>query len=539
MATSTSTPTGYGSNIRQSLVGKGVNNNDIGYNKATGYVTVKGQDFMKPSKVLDGVSYDTVSGFNKAWNSYQSKSQPSRTSTATTVPSGLVSTRQGLGSYGIDNNRVGYNNGNVTVDNRTFGQPTLNQNGTSYYLPSALQSDYTNFQRNGMTNALMNYQMPTNPYTQQISDQINYLMDYAKNQRDFDPYDTAEYAARKAQAEKSSQQGVRAAQEALGSSGFGRSTMLSDRAQGIQNEANEYLETQILPQIIANEEARRQQQFANIASLLNPLMSQQQYADNRALTERSNIMDTLGYLNNEDQRAFQNSVTAGQLTGNYMPPQAQELVNQILQLKQAAESPNVTREQRAQLSSQADQLRSRLDAFGIDSSLVGANVNYNTARGTQIGIPTLANKELAINAQNQKYNQEMQTKKFEEDVRQFGLQYALQKQAERNDQAYRNSQLALSQDDNMRQWAALDYEMSQPGTVSSPLSANQVLQSMASIYTDPDTEQITSEPSKRKQLIQNVVDSGLSNAEIQAVLSSLGFAREEMQNAIKEAASGN
>lgn len=137
------TPTGYGSNIRQSLVGKGVSNNDIGYNKNTGYVTVKGQDFMKPSKVLDGVSYDTVSNFNNAWNNY-SKSQtqpktPSTTGTVTSVsqyvPKGMVSTRDGLQSFGIDNNSIGYKNGNTTVNGQYFGTPALNMGGTTYYTP--------------------------------------------------------------------------------------------------------------------------------------------------------------------------------------------------------------------------------------------------------------------------------------------------------------------------------------------------------------------------------------------------------------------
>lgn len=64
------TPNGYGSNIRQSLINKGVNNKDIGFNKTSGSVTVKGKDFMKPSKMANGVSFDTQAGFNKAWNSF-------------------------------------------------------------------------------------------------------------------------------------------------------------------------------------------------------------------------------------------------------------------------------------------------------------------------------------------------------------------------------------------------------------------------------------------------------------------------------------
>lgn len=547
------TPTGYGSNIRQSLVSKGVNNNDIGYNKATGYVTVKGQNFMKPAKYLDGTNYDTQSAFNNAWNKY-STSQPTTSSPApTTVPSGMVSARQGLNSYGIDNNRVGYNNGNVTVDNKTFGQPTLNQGGTSYYLPSALQSDYTNFQRNNMNNALMNYQLPENPYSKQISDQLSYLLDYAKNPKPFDPSTSAEWAAYEAQANKQAQAATRGAQEALGTSGFGRSTALSDWAQDNQNKANEYMNTQVLPQLIAADQARQQQQYANVANLLQPLMNQQSYADNRAQTERGNIMDTLGYLNNEDQRGFQNAVTQGQLTGNYMPPQAQELVNQILQLKQAAESPSVTREQRAQLSGQADQLRSQLDALGINSSLIGSNINYNKAKGTQIGIPTLE-------AKNQSFNQNMANKQFayqkardaigdqqwkaqfDQNTKQFGLSYALDKLRETNQQSYQQAQLALASDDNSRAWAQLDYQMSQPTSGSSGgLTANQVLNSMRSLYTDQKTGKLPTDSAQREQMFLSAVDSGLSDAETNQVLSALGFSKSEITSMTKKygGSSGN
>ncbi|WP_421136147.1 hypothetical protein, partial [Staphylococcus warneri] len=98
------TPTGYGSNIRQSLVNKGVSSNDIGYNKATGYVTVKGKDFLKPSKVQNGVSYDTVSNFNKAWNSYQGTQKPvsvaNTSRTTSSVTPGSVAIRSGLTNAG-------------------------------------------------------------------------------------------------------------------------------------------------------------------------------------------------------------------------------------------------------------------------------------------------------------------------------------------------------------------------------------------------------------------------------------------------------
>lgn len=529
-------PNGYGNNIRQSLVGNGINNDDIGFNKSNGYVTVKGQDFMKPSKVLDGVSYDTQSSFNNAWNSYQKSQQPKQPAPSNTVPNGFIQTRDGLGSYGIGNDRIGYNNGNVMVDNRAFGQPTLNQNGTSYYLPSAMQNDYTNFQRNSMTNDLMNYKMPENPYNQQISDQLNYLMNYAKNQQPIDPYSTSEYAARQAQAQRSASQGIRASQEALGSSGFGRSTMLSERAQGIQNDANEYLETQVLPQIIANEQARRQQEYSNLFNLLQPMMNQQAYADQRSQTERGNIMDTLGYLNGEDQRSFQNAVTQGQLTGNYMPPQAQEIVNQILQLKQAAESPGVTAQQRSQLSGQADQLRSKLDAMGVNSNLIGSNINYNTAKGTQIGIPTLENKQfnekMAYQTARDAISDKQWQQKFDQDAQQFGLNYALSQLNQQNDQAYRQAQLALSQDDNARQWVQLENQMYGRVDKYSGMSASQVLNSLKDQFENKGLD--ITQPEGKDTVYRSVVEYDLPEDQEKQVMLSLGLTAKDIKDLDKK-----
>ncbi len=144
---------------------------------------------------------------------------------------------------------------------------------------------------------------------------------------------------------------------------------------------------------------------------------------------------------------------------------------------------------------------------------------------------------------------------FDQNVREFGLNYALQQLAQQNDQAYRQAQLALSQDDNARQWAMLDYEMSNPPTSGSSggLTANQVLQSMQSLYTEPvyntdefgnqtkAGEQLTKDPAKREQMFLNVVDSGLSDAETNQILNSLGMTKQEIDKYMKKygAASGN
>ena len=577
-------PTGYGSNIRQSLVSKGVNNSDIGYNNQTGYITVKGQDFLKPSKVLGGVSYDTMNNFNNAWNKYQnSQAQPAQTTVTSPtnqnssyVPSGMVSTRDGLKNFGINPSSVGYQNGNTTVNGQYFGTPALNLGGTTYYTPQGMNQAMSNYRINDIQNQVMQGIKPQeNPYTQQINDQIKALMQMAQNQQPVDPYSTAQYTAFKAQADRNAQQGIRAAQEALGSSGFGRSTMLGERAQGIQNDANEYLETQVIPQIIANEQARKQQEFSNVMSLLEPLMSQQGYADNRQQQELQNLYNAYGLISGEQQRGLENARADAALTGTYLTPEQQSAISTLLGLKKQAEQQGITKEQRAELNAQANLVRDRMRVLGLDPTQYGANVSYNAASQYTPG-RTLQGQQLDMQRQQQEFNQGQQQwennftleqfayqkardaiadqqwrAKFDEDVRQFGLNYGLQQLREQNDLAYRQATLALSQDDNDRAWAQLDYQMSQPTSAKeSGLSPNQFLDSIKAQYTEPVYQtgaggiqtkigtQITKDPGKRGDMFLNVVDAGYSDAQTKQILSALGFSKDEIEK-YKKQYSGN
>lgn len=224
--------------------------------------------------------------------------------------------RPALHQAGYSDADIGWDQGRqtVTLKGQDFiGRDNLtNVSGSTFTdrqsFDNALKKYNQGQQTQQLQSAVTNYQMPTNPYTQQLDDQIKYLMSFAQqNQKPVDPYSTAQYAAYKGQSDRRAHEGTRAAQEALGTAGFGRSTTLGERAQGIQNDENAYLETQIIPQILAAEEAKRQQQFSNLSSLLNPLMSQQSYADNRSQTERGNAYDALSMLLGEDQRGIDNS----------------------------------------------------------------------------------------------------------------------------------------------------------------------------------------------------------------------------------------
>lgn len=406
--------TAYDVSVRKALNNKGIDNSRIGYNN--GYTTIDGQNFLKADKLYNGTGFTNQTNFNTAFNSYSAASKPSitavagtvrptvtapRTSTTNTATTGgtgftapkapmtpttapmpgSVQIRPALEASGINPNAIGYNNAtrSVTVNGQPFTTPSQSINGTAYATPSQYQGALNNYRVGDLQNQVYNYKTAENPYTKQIDDTIAYLMDYAKQQQVSDPYSTPEYAAYAAQSGRRASQGIRAAQEAFGGAGFGRSTALGERAQGVQNGETEYLETQVIPAILAAEQQRKQAQYNNVSGLLNPLAVQQNSADAREQSRFTNLYNTLISFADEKQRGVQNAQADAALTGSYQTPEQQTLYNSLLAIKQQAEAKGITKDQRAVLSAQADQLRTQLQSLGVDISALGVGSSSSAA----------------------------------------------------------------------------------------------------------------------------------------------------------------
>ncbi|QHT63893.1 lytic transglycosylase domain-containing protein [Paenibacillus lycopersici] len=161
--------------------------------------------------------------------------------------------------------------------------------------------------------------------------------------------------------------------------------------------------------------------------------------------------------------------------------------------------------------------------------------------------------------QNQQYNQNMQQEqfkyqkardtisdkqwqqKFDEDVRQYGLNYGLQQLQLNNDEAYRKAQLALSQDDNDRQWASLDAQLSgtadQAKAVSGDVAGNILAQSLQKVVgTDPVSGKpvygtISDPTAREKAFIDAWNTSGVApGADTVTMLSKAGYTAQEIAN---------
>lgn len=197
--------------VRQGLASKGVANDDIGYDEGSGYVTLKGQYFLKPGMNVEGTTFTNQNDFDKAWKTYDTNQKRQQYETQVTTPAAYV-----------------------------------------------------------------------DPYKQKKDDLLTTITQIM-NQTAPDPYSTPQYTAAAARAQQGAQQGIRAAQESFGSSGFGRSTALGNAAQHEQNDATQYLMTQVVPAI--------QQQLMN--------------ERNQKLKDQYGMFDVYDKLTNDDYKKTQ------------------------------------------------------------------------------------------------------------------------------------------------------------------------------------------------------------------------------------------
>lgn len=321
--------------------------------------------------------------------------------------------------------------------------PSTNTN-TNLTTPSAPSAPKTNTSQSSQSSELM--------------DMMRQIATRETKPFSYDPNSDPAYQAALKRAQANIQEGNSAAQAEMNRRGILNSTITSDRMSEIASNEMGRVETEVLPSLM-------QQAYNQYLNELNQ--------DNQRLANLGSIAQM--YIN-EDQRGVDNTNTQAQLTG-YLPggEQAQNLVNQLASIKDQAEAPGITAAERTRLSNQADGIRAMLAQMGVDTSQYGANVNAATVRQLAPQIRTLAGQQLDQSRQGQAFDQQFAQEQFayqrardaisdqqwkaifERDVNQFGLNYALQKLSEQNQQSYRQAQLALSRSDNARQNATTEF----------------------------------------------------------------------------------
>lgn len=289
--------------VRQMLNDKGIDNNRIGW--SNGAVTVDNQNFMKPTNVYQGTSYADQPAFNQAFSTYQNSLQPQQTQapqqtqqpyqlapqfTPQAQPSQQVQPSQQAPQSPYQGDIFTPAETDMTwqqripyyAQNPEAGQAELQRAQQALGVYTAMGDTQRAQEAQNWIGMLGNVvSQPSNPEDAQYKQIVDMLMSGLNNQQPFDPYASPEFAAQEARSQRAAQQGIRSAQEALGSAGFGRSTVLGERAQGIQNEQEDFLRTQVIPRIIAQNEARQQQEFQNKMAMLEPFMKQQGFREDK------------------------------------------------------------------------------------------------------------------------------------------------------------------------------------------------------------------------------------------------------------------
>ncbi|MNB79512.1 hypothetical protein D3C75_262470 [compost metagenome] len=433
----------------------------------------------------------------------------------------------------------------------------LNTSDQQKYLTVNLGYKAPTSQSNAMVQAANNVkstpQATYTPPTSQTADTLNRINSFIDKQSQFqfttpDPFtydqnsDPA-YQAQLAEAKRNVENQQADTNAFLRSNGQGKSSYSEMVANQVGSNAMQSISNDLVPALM-------QQAYQRYNDDANRNLQVQQLNYGVGQEAIGNLGNLYGLQDNE---YFQKPIAEAQLTGNYLPTEARQAINNILGLKQQAEASGITAQERTALSQQADMYRTQLQALGIDPSFYGANRNYNQASASNPGIRTIAGQQLDMSRQEQAFNQQFSQDQFayqkardaisdkqwqaqfDQSVNQFGLNYGLQMLSENNQQAYRQASLALQQDDNDRQWVSLEREtLGAYAPEYSGMTQSQVLDSARqrfSVTRASDGKVVIPQDATTKDKIYQYVGSmGLPLGQDDQVMLSLGLTRDDIKS---------
>ncbi|EHS59469.1 hypothetical protein [Paenibacillus sp. Aloe-11] len=322
--------------------------------------------------------------------------------------------RQALNNKGVNNSRIGYSNGYVTVDGKNFLKPGSVANGSAMssqqnfnnawqgMAPTKPVSVPTVAKASPMVQAANNVRnnMTTStftPPTPRLEQTLNSLSGLANTQAaklpefKYDPQSDPAYQAALREAQANLATAQRNTNAGLRATGQGKSSYSETLANQLANRSMESIANTTLPQMM-------QQAYGRFIDKAN-------YDQSAAQQQAAQLANLYGLQYQQD---VTKPMAEAQLTGNYMPAEARQAINDILTFKNQAETKGTTAQQRADLSAQADNRRKILESLGINSAAYGANVNANNAsQNASTGFRTLQGqqqdlqrKESNLNAAN-------------------------------------------------------------------------------------------------------------------------------------------
>lgn len=184
------------------------------------------------------------------------------------------------------------------------------------------------------------------------------------------------------------------AMEQLNERGILNSAITTDRLGQIKQGASDAVLSQI-PSLANAFNNRQAQNSASMQNLIGTLINAGQYQQNFA---EGNRRYDEGFA--EDNRRYdkQFSLDEAAVTGRYLSPEAQNLVQQVLNAKGIRENKTNPVDQRDQAHMDANAARQQLAAMGVDISMLGADSSYRQALNALsnlggAGITTMNNRQ--------------------------------------------------------------------------------------------------------------------------------------------------
>ncbi len=216
--------------IRGTLNNMGFDNDNIGYDASTGYVTLKGKPFMKPDYLDDnaGISYSTNANIQKNLQNFYSKSS----NPIVRVSDAYASLG---GKYGLTADSLSYGNGMVSIGGKPLDILYIDDDNKAWAWQSDVASAIDDYV------GTIGIESPIDLHDQYNKNYLSDIWDYAKSLKDakdfsYNPDSDPVYLAYK---EKYLAEGERATIDAIASygaltGGYGNSAAITAGAQAAQ-----------------------------------------------------------------------------------------------------------------------------------------------------------------------------------------------------------------------------------------------------------------------------------------------------------------
>ncbi|MGF6352492.1 hypothetical protein ABIE27_000388 [Paenibacillus sp. 4624] len=417
--------------------------------------------------------------------------------------------------------------------------------------------------------------------TQQGMDLLSQMRAIANREQtpfSYDPNADPLYQAALKRAQANIDSGNSATQAELNRRGILNSTITSDRMSELAAQEMGRVETDVMPSLMQqayqqymDNEALKQQQFGNLGALSQSYLGEDQRQFGNRVTEGEllgNYMPegaqtAINNILQLKQQAEAKGITAQERSK--LSAQADGYRAQLLSMGidtaayASGVNYNTARTNNAgirTLGGQAMDLNNKQANLNAAGAYMDATGRVVTPQSDWSGLARQAanpNAPLTMAGQNQAFNQQQVgidnqfraeqfayakardavadsqwSAQFNQNVTQFGLNYALQQLQQQDDSAYRNAMLSINQDENSRAWLGLQ---NAPSAEYNGMNANQVLSALQSQYIDPTTEKYAApkDAATREQIYQQVAGFGLPPGQDDQVMLSMGLTTKEIQ----------